>query len=99
MIKKIEKLILSKVKTAQKTPQDISTYSLVRPSNGLFYLKIYWKGKAKKGGKTAIMIDLSFKASDAKDGIDAIEMVLKNAKEIEIDFDQQIQHTDAKEGW
>ncbi len=97
MVQKLKELILSNVKNVRKTTQDISTYSLVRPGNGFFYLKIYWKGKAQKGHKSAIAINLTFKKEDACSAIHAIEEVMNDSKNIEMDFDQVAKETNPGE--
>ncbi len=95
----IKELILHHVKKSNKTIQDISTFSLVRPGNGLYYIKVYWSGKTKAGNTRAINIKLNYDAEMASKAVIIMDEIMEEAKTINIDYEQIVVHTDATEGW
>ena len=91
MREKLKKLILSRIKASGKKPEDISTFTIPRANNGMYNIKIYWKGKTKPGDTRAIIIDLTFKIDLAQEAIFVLDQIMTEAKNIEIDFDQKLQ--------
>ncbi len=95
----IKELILYHVEQSHKKTQDISTFSLVRPGNGLYYIKIYWSGKTKAGNTRAINVTLNYDAELAAKAVIIMDEIMEDAKTINIDYKQIIKHVDGKEGW
>jgi len=96
MEENIYNLLLEKIKQARKNPEDISTYSFVRPSNGRYYLKIYWSGKTQKDTKRSLIIDLNFKINESIHAVASVERIMSEAKEIDIAIGQPLQEVENK---
>lgn len=96
MEENIYALLVEKIEQATKKPEDISTYSFVRPANGRYYLKIYWSGKTQKETKRSLIIDLNFKIEESIHAIASIERLMREAKEIDIAIGQPLQQVENK---
>ena len=97
MEENIYSLLVEKIRQANRKPEDISTYSYVRPANGRYYLKVYWSGKTVKDTKRSLIIDLNFKIEESIHAIASIERIMREAKEIDIAIGQPLQQVENKQ--
>jgi len=89
MKQKLMDLFMSKIVESAKTPQEVSSYSLIRTGTGSWSMKIYWKGKAKSKVQASIVIKLNNDIEATIASIHAMEQIIENGTKVDIDFGQK----------
>ena len=80
---------MSKLEESAKTPQEISSYSLIRTGTGSWSMKIYWKGKSKSKVQASIVVKLNNDIDATVSAIHAMESIIENGTKADIDFGQK----------
>ena len=73
----VKRIVIDKVDTfEEKTVAQLSTYSILRSAGGVFSLRLWWKGKTKKGDSRSFDIELDNSTDMAAIAMTAVEELL-----------------------
>ena len=92
----LKELIQSKIEESDKTVGSISSYSIYRSAGGIYSLKLFWKGKTKKGESRDIDIELDKNEETALIALKTINEVLNDDAE-NVDLITRLQQQAGKE--
>ncbi len=80
----IERAIVASTLKEEKTIGSILSYGIIRTASGVFSVRMYWRGRTKKGDSRYAMVELDANPKTAMVAIVAMEKLMSEAKEVNI---------------